>query len=78
MPTDSEWRRARWVVLYILHVHGDTHLYAIQEIARERFRVELTGYMMGRFRSHGILTWPSGARTYSITGKGREELLATR
>ena len=53
-----EWKRARWTVLYILSTHGDTHLYEIQRIAQERFGIEVTAYMMRKFRRpHGILHW---------------------
>ena len=72
-----DWTRARWAVLYILSTHGDIHLDEVKRIAQERFGIEITGYMMGKFRSRGILTWPPYVRIYSITDKGRAELAAT-
>lgn len=70
-----EWARARWVVLYVLSTHGDMHLYTIQRIAQERFGIEVTPYMMRRFRQpQGIVHWPAGARFCSLTDKGRAAL----
>ena len=74
-----EWKRARWTVLYILSTHGDTHLYEIQRIAQERFGIEVTAYMMRKFRRpHGILHWDYGSRYCSLTDKGRAEVSIKR
>ena len=65
-----KWGAMRWVVLYILSVQGSIHFQEIAKIAMDRFGY-LTPYIMGRFKSQGILTWPSNSRYCSITEEGR-------